>query len=194
LVYVHEPVGFISSKCVWIDGSPHLMNIPAITPSFNGTIAFNNFDKNKLLLVENSSFVSVLINVDAVKQLGLPYKEFFIWGDDQEYTRRITNAGYLGLYCSDSVVLHKTPTNYFPDFYHDNVNNLWKHKHGFRNEFFIVKRSRGFFFYIFWLMGKLGYTSYKLLRIRKDSQLKFIAVLLSSGWQSVTFNPRIDKI
>ncbi|WP_428331690.1 glycosyltransferase family 2 protein [Mucilaginibacter sp.] len=194
LPLMDNPVGFLSSKCIWTDGTPHLMNIPAITPSFNNSIPFNTYDENHMLLVENSSFVSVLINVKAVKQLGLPYKEFFIWGDDQEYTRRITKAGYLGIYCTDSVVVHKTPSNYFPDFYRDNVNNLWKHSYGFRNEFFMVKRSKGFLYYIFWMLGKLGYTSYKLLRIRKDNQLKFIGVLLNSGWKSIGFNPKIDKV
>jgi rhamnopyranosyl-N-acetylglucosaminyl-diphospho-decaprenol beta-1,3/1,4-galactofuranosyltransferase len=189
-----DAIGFISSKCIWTDGTPHLMNIPAITPTFNGIIPFNTFDESKVLLVENSSFVSVLINVSAVKSLGLPYKEFFIWGDDQEYTRRITQAGFLGLYCTDSVVLHKTPTNYFPDFYRDNVVNLWKHRHGFRNEFFMVRKTKGVFYYIFWLAGKLGYTSYKLLRIRKDNQFKFIGALFNSGWKSIFFNPKIDRI
>ena len=104
------------------------MNLPAILPSFNRSIPFNFYDSDGLLLIETCSFVSLLINVKAVKQVGLPYKEFCIWGDDQEYTRRITKASYLGLYCIDSIVLHKTPVNYFPDFYRDTSANICKHK------------------------------------------------------------------
>jgi rhamnopyranosyl-N-acetylglucosaminyl-diphospho-decaprenol beta-1,3/1,4-galactofuranosyltransferase len=193
LPLVNEPVGFIGSKCLWNDGRPHLMNIPAITPAFNNVVPFNTYDDRGLLLVETSSFVSLMINMEAVKTVGLPYKEFFIWGDDQEYTRRITKAGYLGLYCSESIVLHKTPTNYFPDFYRDTPNNLWKHQHGFRNEFFMVKKNKGFAYYIVWLGAKVGFTSYKLMRIRKDNRLKFIGVLLGSAWRSIFFNPKIDK-
>jgi rhamnopyranosyl-N-acetylglucosaminyl-diphospho-decaprenol beta-1,3/1,4-galactofuranosyltransferase len=191
---LNEQIGFISSKSIWNDGTPHLMNIPAITPTFNGLIPFNKFDERQVLLVENSSFVSLLINMGAVKTVGLPYKEFFIWGDDQEYTKRITKAGYLGLYCADSVVLHKTPTNYFPDFYRDSTGNLWKHSYGFRNEFFMVKKNKGVFYYTFWLIGKLTYTSYKLLKIRDKDAFKFIGVLFRSGLKSVFFNPQIDKI
>ena len=185
--------GFIGSKCVWKDGNPHLMNLPAILPSFNRSIPFNLYDNKGLLLIETCSFVSLLINVKAVKEVGLPYKEFFIWGDDQEYTRRITKAGYLGLYCINSVVLHKTPINYFPDFYRDTPANIWKHSYGFRNEFFMVKRNKGFFYFICWLFVKLIYTSVNIIRIRKSNRLQFIGVIFRSGWQAILFDPQIQN-
>ena len=194
LELINKPVGFIGSKCVWKDGTPHLMNIPAIMPSFNKKISFNKYDDKRLLLIETNSFVSILINTAAVKKVGLPYKEFFIWGDDQEYTRRITKAGFLGLYCMDSIVLHKTGVNYFPDFYRDTVPNLWKHNYGFRNEFFMVKKNKGFVFFICWLFVKLIYTSIKLLTIRKDHQLKFLRVLFNSAGRSIFFNPKISHV
>ena len=194
LSLLNEPVGFIGSKCIWMDGSPHLMNIPAIKPAFNKTIPFNKYDDIGLLLVETCSFVSILINVNVVKQIGLPYKEFFIWGDDQEYTRRITKTGSLGLYCTQSVVLHKTSINYFPDFYRDTVQNLWKHSYGFRNEFFMIKKNKGFIYFLIWLPVKLIYTSGKIIKIRKDNRLKFISVLAASAWRSIFFRPQIDKI
>lgn len=188
---VNEEVGFIGSKCVWTDGNPHLMNLPAILPSFNLSIPFNFYDSKGLLLIETCSFVSLLINVKAVKEVGLPYKEFFIWGDDQEYTKRVTKAGYLGFYCIDSVVLHKTPVNYFPDFYRDTPANIWKHSYGFRNEFFMIKKRKGFLYFIFWLIIKLAYTSLNIIRIRKQNRLQFIGVILRSGWQSIFFDPQI---
>lgn len=194
LLQVKEEVGFIGSKCVWQDGTPHLMNLPAITPSFNKKIPFNRYDDRSLLLIETSSFVSLLVNLKAVKKVGLPYKEFFIWGDDQEYTRRITKADYLGLYCMESVVLHKTGINYFPDFYHDSVPNLWKHSYGFRNEFFMVKKNKGFMFFIIWLFMKVVYTSYKIIAIRTDNRFKFISVLCNSAWRSIFFNPQISTV
>ena len=35
------------------------------------------------------TFVSFLVSVDLVRKVGLPLKEFFIWGDDTEYSRRL---------------------------------------------------------------------------------------------------------
>jgi rhamnopyranosyl-N-acetylglucosaminyl-diphospho-decaprenol beta-1,3/1,4-galactofuranosyltransferase len=191
---IDEKIGFLSSKSIWTDGQPHYMNIPAITPAFNRVIPFNKYDETGLLLVETSSFVSLLINLDAVKEVGLPYKEFFIWGDDQEYTRRLTKAGYLGLYCPQSIVLHKTPVNYFPDFYRDTPNNLWKHAHGFRNEFFMIKKNKGALYFAFWLGAKVAFTSYKLIRIRTTDRFKFIGTLCNSARKSIFFNPQIDHI
>ncbi|WP_129715962.1 glycosyltransferase family 2 protein [Pedobacter sp. SYP-B3415] len=194
LLLVDAEVGFIGSKCIWKDEKPHMMNVPAIKPSFNGSVPFNTFDDINVLLIETCSFVSLLISTKAVKEVGLPYKEFFIWGDDQEYTRRISAAGYVGLYCSDSIALHKTGVNYFPDFYNDSVNNLWKHKYGFRNEFFMIKKNKGFAYFIFWLAAKVGYTSLKLIKKRTDNRLRFISVLCSSAWDSIFFNPKIHRI
>lgn len=191
---VKEPIGFIGSKSIWTDGKPNYMSVPAIKPSFQNRIPFNKYDANGLLLIESTSWVSILINTEAIKKLGLPYKEFFFWSDDLEYTQRLTKAGYLGFYCIDSVVVHKTVINYCSDFYRETVPNLWKHRYGFRNEFFLMKKKRGFAFYFFWLFAKVGYISYKLFKIRKDHHLKFIGVLCNSAWQSLFFNPKIDKV
>jgi rhamnopyranosyl-N-acetylglucosaminyl-diphospho-decaprenol beta-1,3/1,4-galactofuranosyltransferase len=187
-------VGFIGSKSIWKDGSPHLMNVPAIGPVFNKCFPFNLLDKDFLLLTETSSFVSLLINTTAIRQVGLPYKEFFIWGDDQEFTKRITAAGYLGLYCMNSYVLHKTAVNYFTDFCRDTPQNLWKHGYGFRNEFFLIKRDKGIPYFLFWLPIKLIKESYKVLKFSKQSRFKFIRTLCHSAWKSIFFNPKIQRI
>lgn len=189
-----EPIGFVGSKSIWTDGSPHLMNLPAIKPSFNDRVPFNRFDGQGLLLIETSSFVSLLLNTVAVKAVGLPYREFFIWGDDQEYTRRITKSGYLGFYCADSVVLHKTPVNYFPDFYRDTPANLWKHHHGFRNEFFMVKKTKGLSYFLAWLPIKVLYTTYRLFRSRDRDRFRFARTLWSSARKSLFFNPPIRHV
>jgi rhamnopyranosyl-N-acetylglucosaminyl-diphospho-decaprenol beta-1,3/1,4-galactofuranosyltransferase len=191
---IDEPVGFIGSKSLWTDGAPHAMNVPAIKPSFNGNTPFNKYDELNVLLTETTSWVSLILNINAVKEVGLPYKEFFIWSDDCEYTRRITQAGYLGCYCIDSVVVHKTPKNYNPNFYCDTVPNLWKHQHGFRNEFFLKKKYKGFVYYMFWLFAKVGYTSIKLISIRHTDRITFLSVLLRAAWNSLWFNPRIDQV
>ena len=47
------------------------------------------FDK-KYIEAVLGSFVSLWIPMSVVKEVGLPIKEFFIWGDDWEYTRRIS--------------------------------------------------------------------------------------------------------
>lgn len=191
---IDKKIGFIGSRCNWRNGEPHLMNVPDIKPMLNRKIPFNQYDQSKVLLTSSSSWVSILLNPEAVKAVGLPYKEFFFWSDDLEFTQRITRAGYLGFYCVDSIVLHDTQKNYCPDFYGDTANNVWKYHYGFRNEFFLKKKDKGFFYFIGWLIIKVSYTSLKVIRVRKDHHLKFIRVLLSAAWNSLFFNPIIEKL
>jgi GT2 family glycosyltransferase len=49
-----------------------------------------------LLEMRSLTFVSFLVPVDLVRKVGLPLKEFFIWGDDTEYSRRL--ARFTRLY------------------------------------------------------------------------------------------------
>jgi GT2 family glycosyltransferase len=135
-------VGFISSKVLWIDGTPHIMNVPGVKPIING-LPFNIYEDKGVLLVESASFVSLLINRKVVEKVGLPLKEFFIWADDVEYTLRITKKGFLGLLAKNSVVIHKTSKNYSAGttydkrFYYNIRNWLWIYKIHFRNKYFL---------------------------------------------------------
>jgi GT2 family glycosyltransferase len=133
-------IGFISSKVLWMDGTPHIMNIPSVKASVNG-IPFNFYDNEGVLLVESASFVSLLINRDVVKKVGLPIKEFFIWADDVEYTLRITRNNFLGFYVKDSIVYHKTKSNYSASgvydwrFYYNVRNWLWIYKMHYKRRY-----------------------------------------------------------
>lgn len=187
-------IGFVCSKCVWTDGQPHYMNLIDIKPFFNNELPFNVYDEHNLLLTEGCSFVSVLINTKAVLQLGLPYKEFYIWGDDQEYTRRITKAGYLGLYHSESIAVHKTPSNYRAYVYNDDIKNLWKHKCGFRNELFMIRKNKGYLHYMFYMLARLIYTGFKILKLRKDHKWAFFKGMYSAVWSSLFFYPKVEMV
>ena len=73
---------FLSSLCKWTDGNIATMNKQIITYEY-----IFEYEKiyNNLLLVERASFVSFYVNLSVAKKVGLPYKEFFIYGDDWEY-------------------------------------------------------------------------------------------------------------
>ena len=99
--------GFICSKV--LDLESNLCNVPKISSkksSKTGEQTWGNKLNNNLLQVEITSFVSMFFNNQLVYQIGLPYKEYFIWGDDTEYSSRISNLhdSYMAI---DSVVTHK---------------------------------------------------------------------------------------
>lgn len=89
---------------------------------------------SNLTRISPSSLVSMLINRKAIKEVGLPVKEFFIWFDDAEYSRRISEKMSCYL-VADSIVIHETPTNTSSlDFAQLNSNSIWKFSYGIRNQ------------------------------------------------------------
>lgn len=99
-------IGFVCSKVVGINGCP--MNTPIVDdrPSSNGDADFTDLIAESMIKVKTATFVSVLCSVKTIKEVGLPYKEFFIWGDDTEYTNRISLHHDCYLACK-SIVVHK---------------------------------------------------------------------------------------
>ena len=77
--------GFLSSKVLWKNKKICKMNIQRRTLLKN----VRDFEKN-IQPIAMASFVSLLIKTSIIEELGLPIKEFFIWTDDWEYTRRIS--------------------------------------------------------------------------------------------------------
>lgn len=102
--------GFICSKIVDGDGNP--CNVPGIwgEKQKNGEQEWTDKAEKNLIRVSVASFVSVLIPTKVIMEIGLPYKEFYIWGDDTEYTRRISEE-YSSYLCGDSVVEHRRKTS-----------------------------------------------------------------------------------
>ena len=79
--------GFLCSDVRWIDGSACAMNVPNIDENW---IQDSAYLENGIVKVKQCSFVSCFIPSRVVKKVGLPIKEFFIWGDDAEYTKPVS--------------------------------------------------------------------------------------------------------
>jgi GT2 family glycosyltransferase len=121
-------IGFLSSRVEWIDGTVCLMNIPVGRWPWNG--AFHEMDSS--LPVVSNSFVSCLISREGIARVGLPVKEFFIWADDTEYTRRLS-WHFECFYVDASRAVHDTPANMLPTYSQVTPDNLWKYLCDIRN-------------------------------------------------------------
>lgn len=190
-----ENTGFLASKVVWKDGASHLMNLPTVRTFFQSgseKIPFNAFSGQGALLIGSCSFVSVLVNARAVRKAGLPYSEFFIWGDDAEFTDRIVRSGFYGMYVDRSVVLHKTAENYTSDLLTAPDQVAWKFFYEFRNSMFLKRRRKKAFvlFYLsmlnkrrkcLWLIGK-----------RKSGQKAFRKAIVDGFRAGLRFRPEIE--
>jgi GT2 family glycosyltransferase len=104
--HIKKDIGYVCSKVNGIDGCP--MNTPVIDlkPGENGYANYLELSENNMIKVEMSTFVSILIGTNIIRKVGLPYKEYFIWGDDIEYTKRISNI-YDCYVAYKSKVIHK---------------------------------------------------------------------------------------
>lgn len=58
------------------------------------------------ILIDDASFVGILVNRKSIEKIGFPKKELFIYRDDTEYSIRLRNVGRI-LLITDSVILHK---------------------------------------------------------------------------------------
>ena len=100
-------IGFLAS---YIKGpNDEAMNVPTLdmTPSKNGYPFWYKYLNEKCVQVAAATFVSILVNQEAVLKCGLPCKDYFIWGDDAEYTQRISTHYAPCYFVGDSVAVHK---------------------------------------------------------------------------------------
>lgn len=97
--------GFVCSKVVGSNGCS--MNVPILDlrEGNHGYSEWYNESECGLLRVKKATFVSVLFPTNVIKEVGLPLREYFIWGDDWEYTQRISSK-YISYIALNSTVTH----------------------------------------------------------------------------------------
>ncbi|MCD6490537.1 MAG: glycosyltransferase family 2 protein [Thermodesulfobacterium sp.] len=173
-------IGFICSKVLWTDSSPHKMNLPQLKPLING-LCFNLYEEYGILLISACSFVSMLINRKVVQDVGLPIKEFFIWNDDIEYTSRIVSKGYVGVYNPKSIVIHKTKANLSSIEIADPIKCFYN----IRNNLYLIKRRSKLRFIL-----KCVYNLLIIGRLKRT----FISAHIKGILAAIFFSPKIEKI
>jgi rhamnopyranosyl-N-acetylglucosaminyl-diphospho-decaprenol beta-1,3/1,4-galactofuranosyltransferase len=98
-----KPV-LLASRVVWTDGKSLPANDPK--PKWQWTRRKQGGMDAGISPIRSSTFVSVLIDRQAVARHGYPIPDYFLMVDDIEYTARILKAE-LGLLVRRSVVCHK---------------------------------------------------------------------------------------
>ncbi|WP_030173625.1 glycosyltransferase, partial [Spirillospora albida] len=124
-----EPPALVASRVTWTDGRDHPMNTPRAKP---GASRAERAAAEAIgcIPVRSASFVSVLVDASVVRECGLPMADYFLWNDDFEFTTRVLR-GRTGLYCPESLVVHKTRTFGGTDadpgdrFYYEVRNKVW---------------------------------------------------------------------
>jgi len=98
----------VASRVVWTDGRDHPMNTPRTRPGV-GRAERLAAAAVGCMPIRSASFVSALVDANAVRDVGLPQADYFLWNDDFEFSTRLLRR-HRGLYCPASVVEHHTHT------------------------------------------------------------------------------------
>lgn len=131
---------YLASTVRGIHNEP--MNVPEIIigKGSNGYSDALQYLKNGILEIGEATFVSLLIKVDATKKIGLPWPGFFLWGDDSEYTCRLTHFYGKAYIVGDSLAIHKREQSNGLSIFHDNnVNRIRLYYYFYRNSFIRIK-------------------------------------------------------
>lgn len=178
--------GFLASKVLWKDGNICKMNIPKKTFS----TWLKNFE-DSLQEVAMASFVSLFVKSKIIKEQGLPIKEFFIWTDDWEFTRRLSRK-YKCYYVTDSVVTHKSVNNEGADISTVDGERIKRFKYLYRNDVVLYRREgiKGWIL----LYLRLALHKYRILRSNKNDKKERIKIINQAIKEGKQFKPQIEYI
>ena len=182
--------GYLSSVVLWKDGTESKMNRQKIKKNYYENV---HLLKHSIIQVEQSTFVSLLIPIKTIKKVGLPIKEFFIWGDDIEYTRRIAVRNGLPCYMvGNSTVLHAMKENTGSNIATDIPERIDRYKYAFRNENYLYRQEgiKGFCYYL----AKCALHIWRVCTMAENYKLKRCSVLVGAILRGLWFNPKVEKI
>jgi len=183
--------GFLSSIAVYTDGEPCVMNWHEIA---------NDWNKRKLdisdgiILIKTATFVSFFLKRDVLEEVGLPIKEYFIWGDDTEYSRRISKK-YSCYMVANSRVVHKMKRNQGTYDLAD-INDIERIKrviYSIRNDICTYRKQERKWVFIKYIIGmfikfiKLLFTNCKY----KGTKLN---IFMTGYIKGIFFNPKIEYV
>lgn len=165
-----------------------LTNVPVVDDRPN-RIAYQDWPRlveHGLVPVRRGTFVSILVPRRTVERYGLPIASMFIWGEDSEFTLRVTQEapGYL---VASSRVLHLRQVSGAIDIATEsNPVRLQCHRHYVRNEVFITRR----FFRRRRVLRILAMQMMLTLRLLRRGQWRKSSIVFAGLLDSLRFAPR----
>ncbi|HFE9684207.1 glycosyltransferase [Clostridium perfringens] len=134
-----DSIGFLAPVIYGIDNNEYQMYHHKFISQdkVNDITAFKSFNElNNITKLDANAFVGPLFSKKAIEMVGIPDKDLFIYGDDTEYTYRVSRKlnGYL---IKEAKINHQDPP------VNGNViapEAWWKEYYMFRNRFLFIKK------------------------------------------------------
>ncbi|CAJ1190549.1 hypothetical protein FS150101_NMOIFPPK_01290 [Fructilactobacillus sanfranciscensis] len=187
LLKVELPAGVLASNVLWCDTTDEaIMNVPELAYDWmNGSL-------DNVIKIDSSSFVSMLVSNEAIELCGFPIKEFFIWGDDKEYSSRITKK-LNGYFVPESIVRHQTKSNSTVDIINEpNKGRINRYFYAERNGLYIAKRDG----LKTTIKNELSFLSLIIkICIRKSNfKLKKLKTIIKGHFAGWFFKPKVEQV
>lgn len=183
-------LGFLCSNVKWKDNTAAQMNVPQTEENWNEKADLG------LIKVKSASFVSILFPREVIKKVGYPITDFFIWGDDVEYTLRITHDYHFdGFMVNDSLVEHKIKQNIATDLVkEESLGRVKRYYLAQRNTIFYLKKHSTKK-EVFKATVRQGVkVPIKALIKSKDHRFYRAWVSVKGTAAGLFFNPKIEKV
>lgn len=175
--------GYLSSKVLWKDGKMCEMNIPKKDIGRH----IKDYDSTQRVCI--ASFVSLFIRSKVIEDVGLPMKDFFIWGDDWEYTLRISKK-YPSYYVPDSIVTHKSKTNCGVNIAKSDDSMLPRYQYAYRNECYFYRQ--GGLYGRLYLFMKIILHTFRVLFSKCRHKCLRLKYIYKYTWKGLFFHPHLD--
>lgn len=181
-------LGYLCSNVKWRDNSIARMNVPQTEEDWN-----EKADKG-LIKVKSASFVSILFPREVIKKVGYPITDFFIWGDDVEYTLRITKHNLNGYLVANSIVEHKIKNNIATNIILEkDINRVGRYYYANRNYIYTNKKLGTKKDLLKAYINKGVLEPIKILKNARDHKLYRLSVSIKGTVKGTTFHPKVEK-
>lgn len=181
--------GFLTSCVLWTDDSYCTMNRPLV--DLDNWIADYKMVEEGLVRVCKATFVSLFLKRQIIERVGLPLKEYFIWGDDMEYTLRISRR-FRSYYVSDAKVVHKMKNNVGSDISIDDEERIPRYKMAFRNDCHTAWINGPMYILNYYLL--VLYMFKKIICSKAPKKLLRFKTLILGSLSGLIFHPKVEYV
>lgn len=149
--------------------------------------------RDGIIRISAATFVSFFTRREVVETVGLPIKEYFIWGDDTEYSLRI--SGNFPCYLNaNSTVIHKMKENQATFQFYEiqdeaRVERMW---YSIRNDC-CTSRRQGFRAIFVYTCGIVKKTVQVLIH-KNPYKGKKLRVLIGGYFKGLFFRPVVERV
>ncbi len=183
------PRAFVLSSAWTEDGN--VTNVPKIDtrPTVRGYENWPLLLERKMVPVTRATFVSILLPRSIITHYGLPLAPMFIWGEDSEYTLRITDE-CPGFFVAESKVLHLRQVSGVVSIVTEvNRTRLKYHRHLIRNQMYTARVYSAKLDYIRHAIRQVQL----LLRLLRRGAFEKAGIVFTGLVESLWFHPPIES-